>query len=204
MPETEIRRAVVANRREGRRSLSAYGSHARGLRAVAGDHGVLGLAKRRSRPAHAGEAPGGWSAGAALALVYSLFRRMRSFERKHSGTEVGLPLTSGGEGAGRMTRKPTVKSLQNVSLEEATAYLDYFAGDELDAAYALAWDSKPARRLAGRSGRRRGASRRVPPVPHARQVPAELRRDARSAAPPRRRVSPVTVRGGPSRPRPRR
>ena len=65
---------------------------------------------------------------------------MRPFERNHLGTEVGLPLTSGSEGAGRMTRKPTVESLQNVSLEEATAYLDYFAGDELDAAYALAWD----------------------------------------------------------------
>jgi len=39
-----------------------------------------------------------------------------------------------------MKRKPSVQSLETVSLEEATAYLDYASGDELDAAYALAWD----------------------------------------------------------------
>jgi hypothetical protein len=39
-----------------------------------------------------------------------------------------------------MKRKPTVRSLQTVSLEEATAYLDYASGDELSAAHALAWD----------------------------------------------------------------
>ncbi|HXX65781.1 MAG TPA: hypothetical protein VEK07_01270 [Polyangiaceae bacterium] len=39
-----------------------------------------------------------------------------------------------------MKRKPSVQSLETVSLEEATAYLDYTSGDELDAAYALAWD----------------------------------------------------------------
>jgi hypothetical protein len=39
-----------------------------------------------------------------------------------------------------MKRKPTVKSLETVSPEEAAAYLEHACGDELDAAYALAWD----------------------------------------------------------------
>lgn len=39
-----------------------------------------------------------------------------------------------------MKRKPSIKSLETVSLEEAQAYLEYASGDELDAAYALAWD----------------------------------------------------------------
>lgn len=39
-----------------------------------------------------------------------------------------------------MTRKPTIKSLETVSLEEAIAYLEYANGDELNAAYALALD----------------------------------------------------------------
>jgi hypothetical protein len=39
-----------------------------------------------------------------------------------------------------MKRKPTIKSLETVSLEEATAYLHDVGGDELDAARALAWD----------------------------------------------------------------
>ncbi len=39
-----------------------------------------------------------------------------------------------------MTRKPTIRSLETVSLEEAVAYLQYANGDELDAAYALAVD----------------------------------------------------------------
>jgi len=37
-------------------------------------------------------------------------------------------------------RKPSIKSLETVSLDEAKAYIDYSAGDELDAAHALAWD----------------------------------------------------------------
>jgi hypothetical protein len=39
-----------------------------------------------------------------------------------------------------MKRKPTIKSLDAVSLDEARAYLDDAGGDELDAAYALACD----------------------------------------------------------------
>lgn len=37
-------------------------------------------------------------------------------------------------------RKPSIKSLETVSLEEARAYLEHSGGDELDAAHALAWD----------------------------------------------------------------
>lgn len=37
-------------------------------------------------------------------------------------------------------RKPSIKSLETVTLEEAQAYLAFAGGDELDAACALAWD----------------------------------------------------------------
>jgi hypothetical protein len=39
-----------------------------------------------------------------------------------------------------MKRTPSINSLETVSFEEATAYLDHAGGDELDAACALAWD----------------------------------------------------------------
>jgi hypothetical protein len=39
-----------------------------------------------------------------------------------------------------MRKKPSIKSLANVSPEEAAAYLDHANGDELNAAYALACD----------------------------------------------------------------
>jgi hypothetical protein len=39
-----------------------------------------------------------------------------------------------------MKKKPSIKSLETVSLEEANAYLDHAGGDELNAAYAQAWD----------------------------------------------------------------
>jgi hypothetical protein len=39
-----------------------------------------------------------------------------------------------------MKRKPSIQSLETVSLEEAMAYLDHADGDELDAAYTLALD----------------------------------------------------------------
>ncbi|MDP9034329.1 MAG: hypothetical protein M3O50_05950 [Myxococcota bacterium] len=95
--------------------------------------------RRARRGADEGSA-GTWSAGAALALVYALLKRRRPAAGKHQSTGAEKPVTRGGEGAGRMMKKPTIKSLENVSLDEATAYLEYFAGDELDAAYALAWD----------------------------------------------------------------
>jgi hypothetical protein len=52
----------------------------------------------------------------------------------------GLPQTSGSEGTECMKRKPSIKSLETVSLEEAAAYLEHAGGDELNAAYALACD----------------------------------------------------------------
>jgi hypothetical protein len=39
-----------------------------------------------------------------------------------------------------MKRKPSIRSLDGVSLEEAVAYLEHAAGDALGAACALAWD----------------------------------------------------------------
>lgn len=39
-----------------------------------------------------------------------------------------------------MKRKPCIKSLETVLPDEAVAYLEHAGGDELDAAYALAWD----------------------------------------------------------------
>ena len=39
-----------------------------------------------------------------------------------------------------MKRAPSVQSLETVSLEEAQAYLEHSGGDELNAAYRLAWD----------------------------------------------------------------
>ena len=74
-----------------------------------------------------------FNAGVALALVFPLMRRVRL-------TGPGsVPRMSGDEGAS-MKRKPIIRSLENVSLEEAVAYLDHYSGDELNAAYALAVD----------------------------------------------------------------
>ena len=39
-----------------------------------------------------------------------------------------------------MKRKPSIRSLDTVSLDEAMAYFDYANGDELAAAHSLAWD----------------------------------------------------------------
>ena len=39
-----------------------------------------------------------------------------------------------------MKRKPSIRSLETVSLEEAQAYLEYAGGDELTAAFTLAVD----------------------------------------------------------------
>jgi hypothetical protein len=37
-------------------------------------------------------------------------------------------------------RKPSIQSLETVSVDEARAYLEQAGGDELDAANAIAWD----------------------------------------------------------------
>jgi hypothetical protein len=39
-----------------------------------------------------------------------------------------------------MRRKPSIRSLETVTVDEAMAYLDHAGGDELDAARSLAWD----------------------------------------------------------------
>ena len=135
MPEFQVRRDVVGSRREGRRSLSAYNAQARGLRdLVESDRGGPPEARaRRMRRAGVRHESADFNAGVALALVFPLMRRVRLTE---SGS---MPLASGDEGAS-MKRKPIIKSLENVSLDEAVAYLDHYAGDELSAAYALAVD----------------------------------------------------------------
>jgi hypothetical protein len=61
---------------------------------------------------------GAWCAGIALALVYPFM---------------------GGRGTG-MKKKPSIKSLDKLTLEEAMSYLEHAGGDELDAAYLLAVD----------------------------------------------------------------
>jgi hypothetical protein len=74
-----------------------------------------------------------YNAGVALALVYPLIRRAKLAE------SLGPQVRGSNEGAS-MKRKPSIKSLENVSLDEAVAYLDHSSGDELNAAYALAVD----------------------------------------------------------------
>jgi hypothetical protein len=133
MPDFEIRRATITGtRRGGRRSLSAYGSHARGTRLLVGNDRVVRFAHARERrqAAVGGRDAGAWSAGIALALVYPLVRRTRWSRGR---------VVTGAEGAD-MKRKPSIKSLETVSPEEAAAYLEHAGGDELNAAYALACD----------------------------------------------------------------
>lgn len=135
MPESPVRRDVVGSRREGRRSLSAYNAQARGLRdLVESDRSGPPQARRAQVRARAGSESSDFSAGVALALVYPLVWRARLAE---AGSLVAQ--SSGNEGAS-MKRKPSIKSLENLSLDEAVAYLDHSSGDELNAAYALAVD----------------------------------------------------------------
>jgi hypothetical protein len=130
MPESQARRDVVGSRREGRRSLSAYNAQARGLRdLVESDRsGPPAPRARRVRAGRISGESGDFSAGVALALVYPLVWRSRLAD---AGSL--LPQSSGDEGAS-MKRKPSIKSLENVSLDEAVAYLDHSSGDELNAA----------------------------------------------------------------------
>ncbi len=130
---------MTGTRREGRRSQSAYGSHARGIRVLEGTDRVVRLAYTRDRrQAAAGERDAGaWSAGIALALVYPLVRRLHKAGKQPTGAHLASQGASEGT---EMKRKPSIKSLDTVSLEEAAAYLDHARGDELNAAYALACD----------------------------------------------------------------
>jgi hypothetical protein len=139
MPVSDIRRVTVSGRREGRRSHAAYGSHARGIRVADGGDRVVRSPQPRGVWAN-GARPEAWSAGIALALVFPLVRRSRF---GLGGTERSglLPAKiDDGGGSEGMKRKPSIKSLETVSLEEATAYLEHCGGDELGAAYALACD----------------------------------------------------------------
>jgi hypothetical protein len=79
-----------------------------------------------------------WSAGVALALVYPLVGCGRVAGAGRRGAETSG--TGSGEGAGCMKGRPTIKSLETVSPEEAVAYLEHAGGDELEAAYVLARD----------------------------------------------------------------
>lgn len=137
MPESQVRRDVVGSRREGRRSLSAYNAQARGLRDLVesdrgGPHEARPRRLHRDRDARGAD----YNAGVALALVYPLMWRAKLAEGSPSRL---VPQARGNEGAS-MKRKPSIKSLENVSLDEAVAYLDHSSGDELNAAYALAVD----------------------------------------------------------------
>jgi hypothetical protein len=141
MPEFQVRRDVVGARREGRRSPSAYIAQARGLREFVGsDRNSRGrrVAKRLGARSDFLEtpmsSPRDFTAGVALALVYPLFRWLRKAEARSLLTQ-----SERNPGAS-MKRKPSIKSLENVSLEEAVAYLEYARGDELNAAYELALD----------------------------------------------------------------
>lgn len=100
---------------------------------LVGNDRVVRIAQARERRHAAvvdGRDAGAWSAGIALALVYPLVRRSRRPWENAKGSE----------GAECMKKTPTIKSLETVSLEEANAYLEHAGGDELNAAYALAWD----------------------------------------------------------------
>jgi hypothetical protein len=138
MPDFQVRRDVVGARREGRRSLSAYIAQARGLRDFVGSD-RKGRAARRLRPgADIAQQPAwqgrDFTAGVALALVYPLFRWSRKAEAR------SLLFPSERNLGASMKRKPSIKSLENVSLEEAVAYLEHAGGDELNAAHELALD----------------------------------------------------------------
>jgi hypothetical protein len=134
MPEFQVRRDVVGSRREGRRSLSAYNATARGVR----HGGHAGHVRRASESQRQASPPAGdFNAGVALALVFPLMQGARSADRD---AERSVTVTTPGDQGASMKRKPSIKSLENVSLDEAMAYLDHAGGDELDAAYALAID----------------------------------------------------------------
>lgn len=151
MSDSLIRKGAVVGRREGRRSLSAYGSHARGIRILVNAERGAHVARRGGTVSHHA-VDSDWSAATALALIYPLARRMRrAFGASLRGAvdarrdaerdaEKIEPPSSGSEGAGCMKRKPSIRSLETVLFDEAVAYLDHANGDELSAAYALAWD----------------------------------------------------------------
>jgi hypothetical protein len=142
MSDYQIRRAETGNRREGRRSLAAYRSHARGIALLVDNElGVtVGEPRRRGRGS-LDRSTDAWNAGVALALVYPLMRRARrAVSRSHTATDGAPSQASGGQRSGCMKKKPSIESLETVSIEEAAAYLEASGGDELSAARVLACD----------------------------------------------------------------
>jgi hypothetical protein len=159
MADSLVRKARVVGRRQGRRSLAAYGSQARaqttrGRLLKDGSGGRLARAVRDHGPSHAlvasFEGCPDSSAAAALAVLFPLTRRLRRLfgagargairaQSSQGGIGNTAPQSCGSEGAS-MKRKPSIRSLDTVSLDEAMAYLDHANGDELAAAHSLAWD----------------------------------------------------------------
>jgi hypothetical protein len=82
---------------------------------------------------------GAFNAGIALALVYPLMQCSSNVPRKHA-RRAGPSQGPGDQGTGNMKGKPSIKSIETLSLDESAAYLEHAGGDELTAAYALAWD----------------------------------------------------------------
>ena len=127
------------SRRQGRRSLSAYGSRARGtveafegsLRWPAARYTRGGIRSWPLTTEH-----GAWSAGSALALVYPLLWASQGRSRIGGAT----PARSKPEASSAAKTKPSVRRLDTISAEEARDYLSYASGDELRAGYVLAVD----------------------------------------------------------------
>lgn len=130
--------SVAPGRRQGRRSLSAYGGRARG--AVAAFGGFVGLPDARHRGGSFRQSPltieHDWSAGSALALMYPLL----CVSQRRSRVGAATTARTSREASSMTKKKPSVRSLDTVSSDEARAYLAYAGGDELRAAYVLAVD----------------------------------------------------------------
>jgi hypothetical protein len=130
------RSSARAGRVEGRRSLAAYEAISRGEPERVAEpfrHPARRTSGRpRYIPAEAFDAA--CNAGVAFKLVFPLLTAWAA--RKGSDAK---PSRDGGKGKG-MKRKPSIRSLETVTLEEANAYLEWCGGDELNAAFALATD----------------------------------------------------------------
>ncbi len=125
-------------RRQGRRSLSAYDARARGTTESieGGLRGIIAPPRGRwVRVSWRAVEYDVWSAGVALALFYPLLFA------SHGRSRVGAATTAGpNREAPSMAKKPSVSSLDTVSVNEARAYLSFAGGDELRAAALLAVD----------------------------------------------------------------
>jgi hypothetical protein len=79
---------------------------------------------------------GDWCAGVAFALLSPLLSLIEGRPRSRQ-----VPRSEErGERGNCMKRKPSIRSLETITVEEARAYLEYAKGDEIDAAFALAVD----------------------------------------------------------------